>query len=257
MLCGKNHCIQTYWLAVLIVLYRNLGLSIRTKVGQGSVFAHLGQLTWPACEPVRSDTAYTPRSRWLHNRTSYPGRRHRWPRSRSSLILFSFASSALSTPIAISVDCSSMRSDHAAGICVKTVFSSGVADLTNGIANDLLNIYICLCGDLTHDHNQTGGGCMSRMLHGSWDPAPSKRPESRRKSASHILSGCPSVTDSDVNNLLSMFSSLDNACLYFLFCPVYHIRKGPHKRTNLSIIVNPLIVRYYSLRLAPSSEGLP
>ena len=75
--------------------------------------------------------------------------------------------------------------------------------------------------------------------------------------ASHILSGCPSVTDSDVNNLLSMFSSLDNACLYFLFCPVYHIRKGPHKRTNLSIIVNPLIVRYYSLRLAPSSEGLP
>ena len=45
MLGRKNYCIQTLCLAVLIVLYGNLGLSIRAKVTESSILADLGQLT--------------------------------------------------------------------------------------------------------------------------------------------------------------------------------------------------------------------
>ena len=47
--------------------------------------------------------------------------------------------------------------DHAAGIAVKTIFRAVITNLTHGFAHDLLNIYIGIGGDLTHNHNQAGG----------------------------------------------------------------------------------------------------
>ena len=41
------------------------------------------------------------------------------------------------------------RCDHAAGVCVKSVFSSCVSDLTDCVAHDLRDIDIRLCGDLS------------------------------------------------------------------------------------------------------------
>ena len=48
--------------------------------------------------------------------------------------------------------------DHTAGIAVKAIFCTVIADLTDGLAHDLLNVHISIGGDLAHNHNQTGGG---------------------------------------------------------------------------------------------------
>ena len=49
------------------------------------------------------------------------------------------------------------RRQHRACLCVKTVLASGVSDLPDGITNDLRDIDVSLCGDLTHDQNHSGG----------------------------------------------------------------------------------------------------
>ena len=46
-------------------------------------------------------------------------------------------------------------SHDAAGVRIKSVFSSCVTDLAHRIAHDLLNIHICLCRDLSHDHDDS------------------------------------------------------------------------------------------------------
>ena len=48
--------------------------------------------------------------------------------------------------------------NHTTGICIKSIFASGITDLANRITNDLLNIHICFCGDLTHNQNHTCSG---------------------------------------------------------------------------------------------------
>ena len=104
MLCGKHYSIQPEGLAVLVILYCHLGLSIRTQVGQGSVLANLGQL----------------QRQFVRQRD---GIRHIFfcfivcIAEHHTLVAGTdgvdvlighgvlFASSALSTPMAISVDC--------------------------------------------------------------------------------------------------------------------------------------------------------
>ena len=44
MLCGKDNCFQTDRLAILIVFYRNLTLSIGTQIRQGSVLTDICEL---------------------------------------------------------------------------------------------------------------------------------------------------------------------------------------------------------------------
>ena len=49
--------------------------------------------------------------------------------------------------------------DHnAAGIAVEAVFSPVIADLADRLADDLLDVHICVGGDLTHDHHKACGG---------------------------------------------------------------------------------------------------
>ena len=50
------------------------------------------------------------------------------------------------------------RYDHAAGIAVKSIFRAVITNFTYGLAHDLLNVNIRVGGNLTHDHNQAGGG---------------------------------------------------------------------------------------------------
>ena len=158
MLSGKYHCIQTYRLVVLIVLNRNLALSIRTKVGQGSVFTNLGQLTGQLV------SQHNCIGHILLGLVGCITEHHTLVAGADGidllvvhLVLFCFQRfvNAHSDIGGLLVD----GSDHAAGVSVKTVFTSGVTNLTNGIANDFLNIYISLGGDLTHYQNHTGGGC--------------------------------------------------------------------------------------------------
>ena len=51
------------------------------------------------------------------------------------------------------IDCG----DHCTVVSIKAIFSSGISDLADGVTDDLLDIYISLGGDLTHNKYQTGG----------------------------------------------------------------------------------------------------
>ena len=51
--------------------------------------------------------------------------------------------------------------DNCAGICVKTIICIVISDLADRITNDLLDINICLCCDLTHNKYKT---CCSSSL---------------------------------------------------------------------------------------------
>ena len=52
--------------------------------------------------------------------------------------------------------------NHAAGITVKTIFCTVIANLANRLSYDLLDIYICLCRDLAHNQHQScGGRCLA------------------------------------------------------------------------------------------------
>ena len=97
--------------------------------------------------------------------------------------------------------------DHAAGVAVKAVLGAVVADFADDAAGDALDVDIAAGRDLAHDMDKAGGagglagharaGVFFRGWRRGW----------RRKSGRRILSGCPSVTDSDVNR------NLDIRCL--------------------------------------------
>ena len=40
-------------------------------------------------------------------------------------------------------------------VCAKAIFSIGITNLSDSISCYLLDINICICGDLTHNHNKT------------------------------------------------------------------------------------------------------
>ena len=50
------------------------------------------------------------------------------------------------------------RCDDATCVCIETIFSSRVADLTDRVTDDLLNIDISLCRNLAHNEYKTGRG---------------------------------------------------------------------------------------------------
>src|SRR5699024_3002583 len=74
--------------------------------------------------------------------------------------------------------------------------------------------------------------------------------------ASHILSGWPSVTDSEVNNLFSIIFSLSFSFAHSGNLRFSDIGKGPHKRTHI-FYRNPLIVRLFAQVGTFRIAGLP
>ena len=157
VLGGKNHCIQADRVSFLVVLYRNLGLSIRTKIRQGSVFAHLGQLTNQLVS--QSDRIRHILLRLIGSIAEH----HTLVACTNSIQLavvhriFSCFQSLIYTHGNIA-GLLVQSNQNAAGITVKTVFCTVVTDFTNGLTNDRLNIYICIGRNLSHNHNQTGSG---------------------------------------------------------------------------------------------------
>ena len=100
-------------------------------------------------------------------------------------------------------------------------------------------------------------------------------PAHRERLIRQILSGCPSVTDSEVNNLFSMLSPFDfivNMSIPYLIVSILIVTRACSKMPELQcyrcsqkkvpdkgpdrLYRNPLIVRLISLRLAPSSKGV-
>ena len=131
--------------------------------------------------------------------------------SRSSVNAPSFASSALSTPIAISADCWSKATITAHVFPSNPVFAS-LYPISFTVLRTIAGISSCalvVISPVTSTNPVQLAASQATRLIGSCSIQASKIAS---EIASHILSGCPSVTDSDVNNNFSMFSP--SVCLH-------------------------------------------
>ena len=151
----EYHCIQSGRLAV-VVLYGHLGFPIRTQIFQRSVFSHFRQLQTQFMsqrDRIRHIVLGLVGGETEHH-TLIPGT-DGLDLGITHLVFFGFQRfiNAHGDIGGLLID----SSDHTAGFCIKTIFSSGVTDFLNRIAHDLLNIYIRICGDLTHYQHQSCG----------------------------------------------------------------------------------------------------
>ena len=155
VLCGKYHAVQRSGLAIFIVLHRNLGLAIRTKVRKGAVLANFGQA---ACQLVCQ------RDRIRHQLFRLVGSKaeHHALVTGAEIADLLFAHLTLLDFKGLVYAHGNIRAllvqrnKYRAGISIETVIGIVVSDLVHGIAYNLLNIYIRLRGDLTHNNNETG-----------------------------------------------------------------------------------------------------
>ena len=92
-------------------------------------------------------------------------------------------------------------SQHRTGIAIETIFGTIIAYLPNGLSYYSRDIHITFGSDLSHDQYQTSGhrGFTTTRASGSRAMMASRIAS---EILSHILSGCPSVTDSDVKSVL-------------------------------------------------------
>ena len=157
MLGGKNDCIQSGRLTVLIVLDGYLSFSVRTQVGQRAILAYLGQLQCQLlcqCDRIRHIFVSLV-CRITEHHTLVPGT-DGFDLLVAHLILF-----CLKRFIYAHCDIGRLlvdRCDDTTRVCIETIFSSRIADLTDCITDDLLNIDISLCRNLTHNEYKTGRG---------------------------------------------------------------------------------------------------
>ena len=138
----------------LIVLNSNLGLSVRSQVRKSSVLSDLGETS---CKLMRKSDRIRHVLRGL---VCSETEHHTLITSTDCIqlivchvVLFRFKRlvNTHSNIAGLLVD----RGENTAGITVETIFCTVIADLTDGLADDLLDIHICLCCDLAHYHNKT------------------------------------------------------------------------------------------------------
>ena len=156
MLSGQNNCLQTDRFAVLIIFNSNLSLSVRTKIRKSTIFTNVGQSL---------GQFVSQRDGIRHQLRSFVGcvtKHHTLVSSTNCFqlavihqMLFSFQGlvNTHSNVCGLLIDCG----DHCTVVSIKAIFSSGISNLADGVTDDLLDIYISLGGDLTHNKYQTGG----------------------------------------------------------------------------------------------------
>ena len=167
----------------VLVLQGDLGLAVGSEVGQLARLAHLGQA---AGHPMGEGD----RQRHQLGRLAAGEPEHHALVARAQLV----AVDAHRDVRRLLLD----ADQDAAGLVVEAVVGPGIADAPHGLADDLLEVGVGRRRDLAEDDDQARRG---RRLAGDRALGSSRMIASRIASLiwSHILSGWPSVTDSDVN----------------------------------------------------------
>ena len=192
---AETTTVRTATRRAVVVLDGDLGLAVGPQVRELARLARLGQ---PPRHPVgqaRSAAASAPASRGRRSRTSSPGRRRpsswrpcrRGPRGRVD---------AQGDVRRLLLD--SRRACRRSGSRSRTS-APGVADVADGLANDCLEVHVgrrCVISPSTSTRP-----VVVAVSHATRASGSSRMIASRIASLiwSHILSGWPSVTDSDVN----------------------------------------------------------
>ena len=146
MLCWKDNGIQTNRLAILIIFNRNLCLAVRSEVRQCTIFTNLCQLTRQLVSQC---------DRIWHIFFCFIGSisKHHTLVSGTDRIDLVFTHFCFQSFInshcdvcGLLIDCC----DNCTCFCIKTVFSTCIADFSYGISYDFLDVNISTCCDLTH-----------------------------------------------------------------------------------------------------------
>ena len=165
MLRGDDNRVDSCDL-VIIVLNRDLALSVRTKIFQGSILANLRQL---AAKLVCSGNC---KRHVLRGLVAGISEHHTLVAGTDllqlvicHLVLFDFQRlvDAHRDIRRLLIN----RSNDSTGVCIKSILASCIADLTNGITDKFLDIDICLGRNLTHDKDNTcrAGGLAGNTAH--------------------------------------------------------------------------------------------
>ena len=154
VLGGNNNRIHTDGLIVLVILYGNLALAVRTEIVEHTVLAYLGQTL---CQLVRQ------RDRHRHKLLGLIARiteHHALIACADSEVSLRGTLLALKGVVNAECNVGGLLVDggqDSAGVAVKAVLRAVVADLTNRVADNLRDIHIAGSGNLAHYLNHTGG----------------------------------------------------------------------------------------------------
>ena len=159
MLRREHHRVQMHGLAVLVVLHRNLGFAVRTKIRKGSVLAYLGKLSRELvreADRVRHQLGGLVRRIAEHHTLvagAYVGVLHAAARIRGArLLCLQRLVDAHGNVRRLLIE----RDNDAAGVGVKSVFGARVSDLADRVTHGLLNVHIGFGRNLAHHKHQSG-----------------------------------------------------------------------------------------------------
>ena len=154
VLRGNDNSINSYGLAV-IVFNCYLSLSIGTEIGENARLSYLGQLL---CKLVGKRDGHR------HKLGSFVARiaeHHSLIACACLVVIVNIAVTVLESLVNAHCDIGGLLvygSDNGAGVTVKAVLCTVVADVDNYLSYDLGDINVTACGDLTHAHYETCGG---------------------------------------------------------------------------------------------------
>ena len=158
VLCGNNNGLKSCRLAILVILDGDLCLSVRTKVCESAVLSDCGELQRKLLrksDRVRHELRCLVRSIAEHHTLVTCA-------DRVDLFLRHLILSCFKSLVDAHGDVCGLLvhgNDDCACICVKSHSRVCVADLTDRVAGDRLEIDICICSNLTHDKNKTCCHC--------------------------------------------------------------------------------------------------
>ena len=102
---------------------------------------------------------------------------------------------------------------HGAGVAVKAVFGAVIADVADHFTNDIVHSHSRRWWSSRPSPSQCRWSCRFRRPRGPYGSCARIASSTASLIWSQILSGCPSVTDSDVNScFICLLLSLDESC---------------------------------------------
>ena len=153
----EHYRMQMHGLAVLIVLHRNLGFAVRTKIRECSVLANLGKLLRKL---VGKADGIRHQLRGLiggiaEHHALIAGTDVELVRNAASFSAHSALVAVLAIQGLVNAHGDVCRllikgNNDAAGIGVKAVFGAGITDFSDGVTHRLLNIHVTVGGNLAH-----------------------------------------------------------------------------------------------------------
>ena len=154
MLCRKYYCIKAGRNSIFIIFYCYLCFSIRTKIWKCSVLSYFCKTSCKfVCKSDRIRHIFFCLIRCISEHHSLVSCTDCFQFFIWHLVFLCFKSfiNTHSNIAWLFVNCC----QNTTCVSIKSVLSSCITNFANSITNDFLNIYICICSNFSHYHNNS------------------------------------------------------------------------------------------------------